>query len=279
MEAGRKTVYSYTADIRALEEPDVYAACLRLLPAFRHEKLLKLRQPADRLRSAAAWALLLYALDRWYRERGLREDLRTPDDTARIKRPDPGFHTCFRQEDFRFPEGGKPFLDLPGAPDFNISHSGNWGMCTVSSAEVGCDTERIPEEDQLPGLLKAAARFFAAGEQEALFACTDRKRQAELFCRIWTMKESCIKCSGKGLRMPLDSFCVPVKEMPPADAAAGLRVRIPKGPYLLHEYPEKEGNCFSSCARIPADEASAFDPPGISFCPLQEVDLAGITLC
>lgn len=93
---------------------------------------------------------------------------------------------------------GKPYLkDWPGV-QFNLSHSGGWGVCAVSAAPVGVDVELVRPLKQ-----DIAKRFFTATEQGYL-----AHRPPEEFFRLWTRKESFTKALGKGLTLPMDSFSV-----------------------------------------------------------------------
>lgn len=93
---------------------------------------------------------------------------------------------------------GKPYLrDWPGV-QFNLSHSGAYGVCAISNAPVGVDIEMIRPLRQ-----DVAKRFFTKVEQEYLSA-----RPTEDFFRLWTRKESFTKAIGKGLTLPMDRFSV-----------------------------------------------------------------------
>lgn len=93
---------------------------------------------------------------------------------------------------------GKPYLARYPGVQFNLSHSGPWGVCALSGAPVGVDVE-------LPRPLKydLARRFFTQAEQIYL-----AQRPQREFFRLWTRKESFIKALGKGLTLPLDRFSV-----------------------------------------------------------------------
>lgn len=93
---------------------------------------------------------------------------------------------------------GKPYLkDWPDV-QFNLSHSGAYGVCAISNAPVGVDVEMIRPLRQ-----DVAKRFFTKTEQGYLSA-----RPAEEFFRLWTRKESFTKAIGKGLTLPMDRFSV-----------------------------------------------------------------------
>lgn len=97
-------------------------------------------------------------------------------------------------------EFGKPFLY--GYPNFhfNISHSGVWVVCAISEKIVGVDVELMKPID-----FDIAERFFSDIEYQNL--SNQRKEiQLEYFYDLWTLKESYIKCMGKGLSIALNSF-------------------------------------------------------------------------
>lgn len=87
--------------------------------------------------------------------------------------------------------------------EFNISHSGDMVVCAVNDTPVGIDIEKIRPID-----LKVAKRICTDQELYHLFRHTPTENDfkytedAELltrFFKIWTAKESCGKCNGKGL--------------------------------------------------------------------------------
>ena len=81
---------------------------------------------------------------------------------------------------------------------FNTSHSGKYAFCVISDVEVGCDIEEIKEYKQ-----RVAERFFSDKENNYLQITSDKNT---LFYRFWTLKESYIKCIGKGFGMSLNDF-------------------------------------------------------------------------
>ena len=103
----------------------------------------------------------------------------------------------------------KPFfLNCP--LKFSLSHSEEMALCAAGDTEVGCDTEFVrPVEHSI------AERFFAREEAEYLAKIRDENARTDAFFRLWTLKESVIKCAGKGLSMPLDSFCVDISDVFP----------------------------------------------------------------
>ena len=144
----------------------------RALPA-RRERAAQLRQPADRLRSLAAGALLQQAMDRAGLPDEARELTVSPLGQPLLARTDTPFHFC-------------------------LSHSGDIALCAYSCAPLGADVE----EPRHPAL-QIAARKFASGESRWVFAQPDPEAA---FFRLWVLKESYVKALGVGLSLPLRDY-------------------------------------------------------------------------
>lgn len=95
-------------------------------------------------------------------------------------------------------DNGKPYFEnIPLF--FNISHSGEYVLCAVSSREVGADIQKIQSAD----VMKLAKRFFSEPECCALERCeSDRERQ-RLFFGLWSRKEAYGKLTGEGITAAL----------------------------------------------------------------------------
>lgn len=90
-------------------------------------------------------------------------------------------------ENIRFYRGknGKPLSDLPYF--FNCSHSGEYVACAVSRREIGVDLERVrPVHARLLRTL--------TDREKAWLESLPREEWDRAFLRLWTMKESWIKC-------------------------------------------------------------------------------------
>lgn len=92
-------------------------------------------------------------------------------------------------------EFGKPFL-VTDDFKFNLSHSGNYVVCSYGDEECGIDIENYKNGD-----LEIANRFFDKNE-----AALVENEGVDMFIRLWTLKESYIKEKGDGLHIPLNSF-------------------------------------------------------------------------
>jgi 4'-phosphopantetheinyl transferase len=86
---------------------------------------------------------------------------------------------------------------LPGAPDFNLSHSGAWALVAVApkGSRVGVDVERIRADLDC---LAMAGSMYQPEEVERLRREGPDARHAAYF-RLWTAKEACVKAAGVGL--------------------------------------------------------------------------------
>lgn len=98
----------------------------------------------------------------------------------------------YRLQDLKSDAKERPFIqdDL----DFNISHSGNYIICAISqNARVGIDIERHR-------ILKTniADRYFDFNECHEID--TD-KESSKTFFDLWSLKESAIKCDGRGVEV------------------------------------------------------------------------------
>ncbi len=135
---------------------------LKILPENRIKKYNRLKRNSDRDNCVVAYLLLRYAL----RENGI---------------------DSFETE---VGANGKPFLKS-GEMFFNISHCAEGVAVAVDTEPVGIDVQEIGGFNE-----KVVKRFFNESENKKINASPDK---AKAFTRIWTLKESAIKCEGKSL--------------------------------------------------------------------------------
>lgn len=127
----------------------------------RQKKVLMKKNPDDRTLSLFAGLLLKTALQR----EGIFEEV------------------CFDKR-------GKPILKS-GMLYLSLSHSGKRVMCALSDGEIGCDCQK-----QVPFSEKILERYFTKKERLRLEAAEDKEGE---FARIWAVKESFVKMTGRGL--------------------------------------------------------------------------------
>lgn len=174
---------------------------LAALSPVRRQKALSCRLRADRSRSVAAGL----ALDLGLQAYGLRE------------------------KDVRMEAGrdGKPFLPEHPELSFNLSHSGSLALAVFADRPVGCDIQ------QMRGArLSTAARWFHPSELHYLQAAQTPAETEARFYRLWTLKESYAKATGRGLLLPLQSFAVDLSSGQPKLCGCRLfELRCPDGYY------------------------------------------------
>lgn len=175
----------YQMDVRELEKEETFRQYYEMLSDMRREKVDRKKNPEGKCQTLGAGILL----DRGLQEFGLREK------DVRIRQG----------------ENGKPYLaDYPEI-HFNLSHSGHMALAVFAPREVGCDIEYIGKPNR-----KLAKRFFCPSEYEYLLNQPDEQSVQREFYRLWTLKESFLKATGLGLKLPMRSFCFSFdKECPP----------------------------------------------------------------
>lgn len=203
----------YVSDLDAPE--DFYAGWHECMPQERQARCSRFKFEADRKRCIMAYALLVHAI----RDLGIK----CADTIAIGERED-----------------RKPYLcEIPVF--FNISHAKERVAVAVSSDEVGCDVEC-----KNTNALSVAKRFFASREYEFLRSLPNERSRSEEFTRLWTMKESVIKCCGEGIRRNLNDF-VCIDE----SGAAKEIITLPgiDASFYLREYEGESGYRYSVCAQ------------------------------
>jgi 4'-phosphopantetheinyl transferase len=97
------------------------------------------------------------------------------------------------------PPGGGPALS------FNLTHTRGFAACAIlHGAAVGIDAEDIRRPIDIA---EVAGRWFAPPERHLLERSQPAHR-AEMFYRIWTLKEAILKTTGHGLRIEPQFFAV-----------------------------------------------------------------------
>lgn len=162
-------LYAAKADILSGED---YGSIYGLLDDSRQEKVRKLKNEQERLRSIYAGLLLRHA----FLEHGYEEKL-------------------WRQVKICNEAYGKPYIaDIEGFY-YSISHSGDWVICAADDTEIGADIQKIGNLK-----LSIAKRFYSKGEYDRLLSYEpDEDMQTTELYRLWAVKESCVKYTGRGI--------------------------------------------------------------------------------
>jgi phosphopantetheinyl transferase len=114
-----------------------------------------------------------------------------------------------QKEGWKTGENGKPFEHgvITGNLKLyvSLSHSGGLAAVAVSSEPVGVDVQRKPEIP-VDRLLRIASKFHP--DERARLEALHENQLPDAFCRLWACKESVLKLCGRGLSLPLSSFCI-----------------------------------------------------------------------
>lgn len=212
----------YTIDVTPLYEPALFENVYRSVSAERRSKTDRLRFLKDKCQSLGAEYLLMRALSEAGIDYGTIRIVRDTDEKPHID-GDP----CF----------------------FNLSHAGERAACVLSSCPAGCDVERIRPVD-----LRIADRFFSPDEAESVRMQPTQEERERMFFRLWTLKESFIKCTGTGLRRSLGSFSVIFDENGPS-----LRQPDDGNRYRLFEAGGEDGYQYALCLKYAGREETAFE--------------------
>jgi len=108
-------------------------------------------------------------------------------------------------------EHGKPHLcgeDLN--IQYNLTHSNNLAMLSVSRHETGIDVEYLDRKNEWQGIIR---RFFTPEEQQAIFSLPEDQQHTAFF-QVWTRKEAHMKVTGQGLHLSPSAFEVSVPPTP-----------------------------------------------------------------
>jgi len=168
----------YYAEDASFWEESILFAHMEQIEEKRRRACERMKSSRDRARSLGAGLLLHYALC---------EYLQLPGEDT------PPFQTGRGQ-------WGKPYLTEYPQVHFNLSHSGHYVCCAVGEQETGVDIQE--HRSWRKGV---AGRFFTAEDNRLLNSLPD-DRAGELFFRIFSIRESYIKLTGRGISQGLASF-------------------------------------------------------------------------
>ncbi len=173
-------VTTYIMDVTKLKEQKFFMEQLAAMPVNRQEKIVKLRNLNDKNRSLGAGMIL---------KKGLQKHGITMEEA-----------------DIQLGRNGKPYLANASDLQFNLSHAGTYAIGSFSCMDVGVDIEKVQS-----GKRKVADRFFTPEELMHINQTDVVTEQEEQFFRLWTLKESFLKVTGKGMALAMDSFSIHIK--------------------------------------------------------------------
>ena len=175
----------YYAELSALHDEELFRQYYLTLPSCRREKIDRIKPEGERRRSLGAGLLLKKACE----EYGI-----------------PGEDGYLLTGEY-----GKPAFAARPEVQFSLSHSGEYAACVVAGCEAGCDIETVK-----PFRWLVAKRVFTEEECRWLSSEEEQGRGEEAFCRLWTLKESFLKATGKGFSFPVQELSFSLAEEQPA---------------------------------------------------------------
>lgn len=206
----------YVADISHLPDPLSIPQVLQTLPLERQKRIHNMKQEKNRKQSMGVGLLLQKVLALYH----------------------------MRDSQVFVDECGKPRIE---GLEFNLSHSGHLVVCAVSDKPVGCDVEEIRKAPK-----GVAKRCFSDREQAYLRQFFGEEYDKAFF-RLWTMKESYVKMTGEGLRVPFESYEVAIDQSARDWHQASIRVLRNGQAQGCHlSSVELQGYIISICAEEPA---------------------------
>ena len=195
----------YVADISSLPDPLSVPEVLQILPLERQKRIHNMKQEKSRKQSMGVGLLLQKVLALYHMQ----------DSQVFVG------------------ERGKPKIE---GLEFNLSHSGNMVVCAVSEKPVGCDVEELRKAPK-----GVVARYYSDVEQAYLSRFSADEYDREFF-RLWTMKESYVKMTGEGLRVPFEAYEIAMEDV------GSIVVRDGKIQNCYLSTMELEGHIMSICA-------------------------------
>lgn len=166
MEACNKV---YVVNVKFLEDEKTFENWYQQMPAERRQKIDAMKPLNSKCLSLGASLLLMHA----FKEQGIVGPV------------------------ILLGENGKPYFEGEDGAFFNLSHSGEMAACAFSDADVGIDIEKNKDFNE-----SLVNYVFDDREIRYVREHTHNKEEEDIFfTRLWTVKESLMKYTGKGLSM------------------------------------------------------------------------------
>lgn len=196
----------YICSIEELSDAASYDAASLKIDLYRKEKLDGIKGEKDRRRSLCAGLLLNYAVAEYKYNRKSECGVPRGVKVQTIDNPvsegleiievnvQKLLRTKRQEYDYKQIENGKPYIS--GMPDFHfsISHSGDYALCVWDFCEIGADLQCMDRE-----IRNNLARKFLTEKEYKRYAGLSGQEQKKEFYRVWAIKESFCKLTGKGL--------------------------------------------------------------------------------
>lgn len=176
----------YICSIKGLTDAASYDAASLKIDSHRREKVTRIKSEKDRMRSMCAGLLLNYAVGEYRREAA---------DAALQEITLQELLNAEKQEyEYKQEANGKPYIaDMPGF-HFSLSHSGDYVLCAWDACDIGADLQCMDRE-----VKDSLAKKVMTEKEYSVYTSLTKTEQKSNFYRIWSIKESYCKLTGKGL--------------------------------------------------------------------------------
>lgn len=208
----------FLSNVSSLKDEKLFGKAYNLVSSERKNKTDRYRFSEDKQLSLGAGVLLKYALSYL----GISENI----------------------DGIVYGENEKPYFRNKGVY-FNLSHSGDYAVCAVSTCEIGCDIEKIK-----PLKLSIAEKFFTENEYKHILSEPTDEKKNDIFYRYWTLKESFMKATGLGMGLMLNSFEIVIGD------EISIRQSVDTNKYSFKEYDNISGYKCAICTLGEAENAS-----------------------
>ena len=206
-------IKTYISNSEILNDKDIFDFFFEQVSEDRREKINRLKFQKDKNLSLTAGVLLKTAL--------VNEGLDYDNLSISLQ------------------SNGKPFIS--GSDTYyNLSHSGQYAICSVSDTKIGCDIEKTEANKSY---MKICRRFFSEREILLIDESRNEKDRTDLFYRIWTMRESFMKITGYGLSLPSDRFSANLETDP-----VTIDQNLDNDIYYIHEIDSLKEYKISVCS-------------------------------
>lgn len=206
----------YICSIEELLDAASFDAASLKIDSHRKEKMGRIKSKKDRIRSLCAGLLLNFAvaeykaaiadcvsektIEEYVHHVGeessavIEDNLQIRDMKVQELSLQELLDTATQSYEYKQENNGKPYIeDLPEF-FFSLSHSGDYVLCAWDLSEIGADLQCMGRE-----IKDSLAKRTMTTEEYKAYSALPMQEQKKEFFKLWTIKESYCKLTGKGL--------------------------------------------------------------------------------
>ncbi len=178
----------YICSIEELNDAASYDAASLKIDSYRRNRLSFIKSEKDKMRSLCAGLLLNYAVAEYKKEC-------LPHGISLIELSLQELLDKDKQEyEYKQDQNEKPYISDMSGFYFSLSHSEDYVLCACDRREIGADLQCMDRE-----VKETLAKKVMTEDEYGMYVGLSKQKQREEFYRIWTIKESYSKLTGKGL--------------------------------------------------------------------------------